>query len=177
MSQVDDSKVVRGKALKIMDLTPNFSLWRALAGVLTGVFVGHLLSFIVKERVKSLRPEMRASLETGAVRGIFAPIGEQVCDGSYMAFVMNKVNGPGQATLGRGTLPSVRLGTSSDCPLSIFVVWHENFWDYDLSKLVFIVLDCVGDNSLEYFRLYGSHGNSGFSLDNPFISVRSHNLA
>ncbi|MGB8774376.1 MAG: hypothetical protein WCC78_09555 [Terriglobales bacterium] len=67
MSQVDDSKVVRGKALKIMDLTPNFSLWRALAGVLTGVFVGHLLSFIVKERVKSLRPEMRASLETGAV--------------------------------------------------------------------------------------------------------------
>src|ERR1039458_9560628 len=27
-------------------------------------------------------------------RGIFAPIGEQVCDGSYIALVMKKVNGP-----------------------------------------------------------------------------------
>ena len=33
-------------------------------------------------------------------RGIFAPIGEQVCDGSYIAFVMKKVNGPAQAKLG-----------------------------------------------------------------------------
>jgi len=30
-------------------------------------------------------------------RGIFAPIGEQVCDGSYIAFVMKKVSGPTQA--------------------------------------------------------------------------------
>jgi hypothetical protein len=27
-------------------------------------------------------------------RGIFAPIGEQVCDGLYIAFVMKKVKGP-----------------------------------------------------------------------------------
>ena len=39
-------------------------------------------------------------------RGIFAPIGEQVCDGSYIAFVMKKVNSPAQAKLGRGTLVS-----------------------------------------------------------------------
>jgi hypothetical protein len=30
-------------------------------------------------------------------RDIFAPIGEQVCDGSYIAFVMKEVNGPTQA--------------------------------------------------------------------------------
>ena len=39
-----------------------------------------------------------------------APIGEQVCDGSYIAFVMKKVNGPAQAKLGRGTLAG-----SNDC--------------------------------------------------------------
>jgi len=33
-----------------------------------------------------------------------------VCDGSYIAFVMKKVNGPAQAKLGRGTLVS-----SNDC--------------------------------------------------------------
>jgi hypothetical protein len=43
-------------------------------------------------------------------RGIFAPIGVQVCDGSYIAFVMKKVNGPTQAKLGRATLVS-----SNDC--------------------------------------------------------------
>src|ERR1039457_4645660 len=43
-------------------------------------------------------------------RGIFAPIGEQICDGSYIALVMKKVNGPAQAKLGRGTLVS-----SNDC--------------------------------------------------------------
>jgi len=43
-------------------------------------------------------------------RGIFAPIGEQVGDGSDIAFVMKKVNEPAQAELGRGTLVS-----SNDC--------------------------------------------------------------
>ena len=38
-------------------------------------------------------------------RGIFAPIGVQVGDGSYIAFVMKKVNGPAQAKLGRGNRP------------------------------------------------------------------------
>jgi hypothetical protein len=32
---------------------------------------------------------------------MFAPIGEQVCDGSYIAFVMKKVNGPAQAVVPR----------------------------------------------------------------------------
>jgi hypothetical protein len=37
---------------------------------------------------------------------MFAPIGEQVCDGSYIAFVMKKVNGPAQALpSGQSPLP------------------------------------------------------------------------
>ena len=42
----------------------NFAVWRALAGVLTGAICR---TFIVKEHVKSLRPETRSSPETGAV--------------------------------------------------------------------------------------------------------------
>ena len=42
----------------------NFSVWRALAGVLTWSICR---AFVVKEQVKRLRPEMRSSLETGAV--------------------------------------------------------------------------------------------------------------
>ena len=42
----------------------NFAVWRALAGVLTGSICR---TFVVKEHMKSLRPEMRLSLETGAV--------------------------------------------------------------------------------------------------------------
>ena len=42
----------------------NFAVWRALAGVLTGAICR---TFAVKEQVKSLRPETRSSLETGAV--------------------------------------------------------------------------------------------------------------
>jgi hypothetical protein len=38
----------------------NFSVWRALAGVLTGAICCQIA-------VKSLRPEMGSSLETGAV--------------------------------------------------------------------------------------------------------------
>ena len=76
----------------------SFAVWRALAGVLTG-------AIFCQRAVKSLRPEMRSSLETGTVldvhcRGIFAPIGVQVCDGSYIALVMKKVNGPTQAKTG-----------------------------------------------------------------------------
>ena len=43
-------------------------------------------------------------------RGIFAAIVVHFCDGSYIAFVMKKVNGPTQAKLERGTLVS-----SNDC--------------------------------------------------------------
>ena len=38
----------------------NFAVWRALAGVLTG-------AISCQRAVKSLRPEMRPSLETGTV--------------------------------------------------------------------------------------------------------------
>ena len=46
--------------LQIWDLALDFSVWRALAGVLT-------LAICCQIAVKSLRPEMRSSLETGAV--------------------------------------------------------------------------------------------------------------
>ena len=46
------------------DLALDFSVWRALARVLTGAICR---TFVVKEHMKSLRPEMRLSLETGAV--------------------------------------------------------------------------------------------------------------
>jgi hypothetical protein len=42
------------------DLALNFAVWRALAGVLT-------LAICCQIAVKSLRPEMRSSLETGAL--------------------------------------------------------------------------------------------------------------
>ena len=42
----------------------NFAVWRALAGVLIGAICR---TFVGKEHMKSLRPEMRSSLETGAV--------------------------------------------------------------------------------------------------------------
>ena len=50
--------------LQRRDLVLDFSVWRALAGVLTWAICR---AFVVKEQVKSLRPEMRSSLETGAV--------------------------------------------------------------------------------------------------------------
>jgi hypothetical protein len=43
-----------------LDLAGNSAIWRALAGVLTGAICCQIA-------VKSLRPEMRSSLETGAV--------------------------------------------------------------------------------------------------------------
>ena|ERR1019366_2158610 len=60
-------------------------------------------------------------------RDIFAPIGEQVCDGSYIAFVMKKVNGPAQAKLGRGTLVS-----SNDCDRP----GHPPTRNFDLTYMV-----------------------------------------
>ena len=41
-----------------------FDVWRALASVLTGAICR---TFVVKEQVKSLRPETRSPLETGAL--------------------------------------------------------------------------------------------------------------
>jgi hypothetical protein len=52
-------------------------------------------------------------------RGIFAPIGEQVCDGSYIAFVMKKVNGPAQAKLGRATAPAVKVAHPPCRPVTL----------------------------------------------------------
>jgi transposase len=40
---------------------------------------------------------------------MFAPIGEQVCDGSYIAFVMKKVNGPAQARVTRALPKPARI--------------------------------------------------------------------
>ena len=47
--------------LQRWDLVLDFSVWRALAGVLT-------LAICCQIAEKSLRPEMRSSLKTGAVR-------------------------------------------------------------------------------------------------------------
>ena len=46
--------------LQRLDLALDFSVWRALAGVLIGAICCQIAG-------KSLRPEMRSSLETGAV--------------------------------------------------------------------------------------------------------------
>ena len=78
MSQVDDSRIVTDKVFKRLTLTPNLSIWRALAEVRTGrncqsFWVAGCRSArarespeVVKEHVR-LGPEMRLSLETGAV--------------------------------------------------------------------------------------------------------------
>ena len=60
MSQVDDNKLVRGKVFKRCDLALICSIWRALAGMLTG-------AICCQRTRKSLRPERRSSLETGAL--------------------------------------------------------------------------------------------------------------
>src|ERR1035441_6667485 len=50
-------------------------------------------------------------------RGIFAPIGVQVGDGSYIAFVMKKVNGPAQAKLVVGGPCHRNRSNSRGCPV------------------------------------------------------------
>ncbi len=62
-------------------------------------------------------------------RGIFAPIGAQVCEGSYIAFVMKKVNGPTQAKtrLEWGTRRGIDSTSQSRVRLSLplFAAYHR----------------------------------------------------
>jgi len=70
MSQVDDNKIVRGRVFKTLDLLVSSAVWRALAGVPTrGEYCqkASKKGEYFQRAVKSLRPEARSSLETGAV--------------------------------------------------------------------------------------------------------------